>query len=52
LKESLRAKSYLLISGLLTHDQKDIMDLCNLHGLELIKITERSNWISLLFANR
>lgn len=51
LKASLKSNSYLLLSGLLKLDEKDIIQGCNFHGLKLAKITERNNWISLLLVN-
>lgn len=51
LKASLKTKSYVLLSGLLSLDQKDIIDACNAHDLKLVKTIERNNWISLLLIN-
>jgi ribosomal protein L11 methyltransferase len=48
LTESLKENSYLLLSGLLTSDKKDIIEACITHKLYLIEHTERNNWISLL----
>lgn len=48
LNESLKENSYLLLSGLLTLDKRDIVEVCARHKLCLIKHTERNNWISLL----
>jgi ribosomal protein L11 methyltransferase len=52
LNDNLEAKSYLLLSGLLLSDMKEIVEACTLYNLQLIKHTERSNWISLLFIKR
>lgn len=51
LKNALHENSYLLLSGLLTTDQKDIVEACIKENLVLIKQTEKNNWISLLFVN-
>ncbi|HTM90849.1 MAG TPA: 50S ribosomal protein L11 methyltransferase [Flavisolibacter sp.] len=48
LNAGLKENSYLLLSGLLTSDEKDIMEACSSHNLRLLKHTERNNWISLL----
>lgn len=48
LNESLKENSYLLLSGLLTLDKRDIVEACARHKLCLIKHTERNNWMSLL----
>ncbi|MBO9683628.1 MAG: 50S ribosomal protein L11 methyltransferase [Flavisolibacter sp.] len=48
LNACLKENSYLLLSGLLTSDEKDIMEACSSHNLRLLKHTERNNWISLL----
>jgi ribosomal protein L11 methyltransferase len=49
LKNNLHPGSLLLLSGLLTTDEKDIVAACLREGLQLTKKTERNNWISLLF---
>jgi len=51
LKTSLKTKSYLLLSGLLKIDEKDIIEECNIQNLKLIKNIERNNWVSLVFIN-
>ena len=51
LKQILRAEGYLLLSGLLTSDEKDIIEACEQQGLRLQRENERNNWISLLFIN-
>lgn len=48
LNAGLKENSYLLLSGLLMSDEKDIMEACSSHNLRLLKHTERNNWISLL----
>jgi ribosomal protein L11 methyltransferase len=48
LNRSLKENSYLLLSGLLSSDKKDIVEACAAYSLRLIKHTERNNWISLL----
>jgi len=45
---SLKENSYLLLSGLLNSDEKDIVEACASQNLSLFKHTERNNWISLL----
>ena len=47
--QSLRVDGYLLLSGLLTSDERDIMEACLNEKLKLVKIIERSTWISSLF---
>ena len=49
LKHSLVSKGSLLLSGLLTTDEEDIINACNQLGFTLSKKSERNNWISLLF---
>lgn len=49
LKNSLKENSYLLLSGLLNSDKKDIIEACEKENLKLITTNERNNWISLLF---
>ena len=52
LKKAVHKGGYLLLSGLLTTDQKDIVDACVGQELQLIKQVEKNNWISLLFVNQ
>lgn len=52
LKRALKDESCLLLSGLLTTDEKDIVLACTDKQLQLVKQTEKNNWISLLFINR
>jgi ribosomal protein L11 methyltransferase len=49
IKSCVKQNGYLLLSGLLEIDEKDIVDKCSLHHLNLIKEISRNNWISLLF---
>ena len=51
LNNRLRENSYLLLSGLLVSDAKDIILACANEKLKLLKHVERDNWISLLFTN-
>ena len=51
IKNCLPAKGYLLVSGLLTSDEKDIVEAFEKNGFELLKQVTRTNWISLLFVN-
>lgn len=50
LKQSLRPSGFLLLSGLLTTDEKDIVEACAKEGLALFNRSERMNWIVLLMA--
>ncbi len=52
LKKMLAEDGYLLLSGLMTSDGEDIIQACNANELELVKQTEKNNWISLLFTNK
>lgn len=45
----LKESSFLLLSGLLVTDEKDLVEACKSQGLKFLKRTERDNWISLLF---
>ena len=47
--KSLNKNCYLILSGLLTSDEKDIIEACNREHLDFVKRTERNNWVSLLF---
>ena len=49
LKKSLHKNGHLLLSGLLTTDEKTIVEECDKEHFELIKQNEKKNWISLLF---
>lgn len=49
LKNSLKENAYLLLSGLLNSDKKDIVDACERENIRLVTYNESSNWISLLF---
>jgi ribosomal protein L11 methyltransferase len=51
LRECVYENSYLLLSGLLSSDETDIVNACSKQGLDLQKRSERGNWISLLFIN-
>jgi len=51
LKNVLYENSFLLLSGLLTSDEKCIVETCNQQNFSLIRKTEKNNWISLLFVN-
>jgi hypothetical protein len=37
------------LSGLLTADEKDIVEACNNQKLKFLKRRERNNWISMFF---
>lgn len=51
LKECLSENGYLLMSGLLTSDEDDIMKASRSAKLQLKNKTVRDNWISLLYMN-
>jgi len=51
LTRCLKKNSYLLLSGLLASDEKEIVAACLPQGLRLLRSSERINWISLLFIN-
>ncbi|HEU4632923.1 MAG TPA: 50S ribosomal protein L11 methyltransferase [Flavisolibacter sp.] len=52
LKKALPAGGVLLLSGLLTTDQTDVVTAGSQIKLDLVKQTQKDNWISLLFINR
>lgn len=52
LKKNLNPNGHLLLSGLMATDEKDIIKAGKENELELVKRTEKNNWISLLFTNR
>lgn len=52
LKKMVAENGILLLSGLMTSDGEDILQACKENQLELVKQTERNNWISLLFNTR
>jgi ribosomal protein L11 methyltransferase len=52
LKKRMNVNSCLLLSGLMTTDEKDIVEACRENKLDLVKQTEKNNWISLLFINK
>ncbi|HEU4471453.1 MAG TPA: 50S ribosomal protein L11 methyltransferase [Flavisolibacter sp.] len=49
LKKALNARGYLLLSGLMTSDEQDVVEACSGLGLQFAQRDERSNWISLLY---
>ena len=51
LKQSLKEKGKLLLSGLLLQDEDDIGKACRSHGFQLLNRRERSGWISMLYGN-
>lgn len=51
LQKNLSEKGYVLLSGLLIEDEQDIKNACIARQLKFIKMSERNNWISLLFIN-
>ena len=52
LKKMLAENGTLLLSGLMTSDGEDIIQACKENELDVVKQTEKNNWISLLFHNR
>jgi ribosomal protein L11 methyltransferase len=52
LKKRMNVNSCLLLSGLMITDEKDIVEACGENKLDLVKQTEKNNWISLLFINK
>ncbi len=52
LKKMLAENGTLLLSGLMTSDEEDIIHACTANALKLVKQTEKNNWISLLVHNR
>jgi ribosomal protein L11 methyltransferase len=52
LKGRLKPGALLLLSGLLTADEGDIVKECDANKLRCIRKLERQNWISLLFCER
>jgi ribosomal protein L11 methyltransferase len=52
LNNVLKENCYLLLSGLLTSDEKDIIKACNNEKIQFLKRSERNNWISLFFIKR
>lgn len=51
LEGCVRSGGHLLLSGLLTTDETDLVEACSRHHFRLVQRGERSNWISLLFVN-
>lgn len=51
LKKALNPSGYIIFSGLLTADKEAIVKASLNQSLNLIKQTERTNWISLVFVN-
>lgn len=51
LQNNLVAGSKVLLSGLMLQDEAAIIEACNKENLQLIRKTERNNWICLLFSN-
>lgn len=51
LKEALNPTGYIVFSGLLNTDGPTIVEACKAASLHLLKQSERTNWISLVFVN-
>lgn len=49
LKQELKPSGRLLLSGLLNEDEKDILDAAAAVGLQFLDITDKQQWICLLF---
>jgi ribosomal protein L11 methyltransferase len=49
LNNTLKENCYLLLSGLLSSDEEDIIKACNNEKIQFLKGIERNNWISLVF---
>jgi ribosomal protein L11 methyltransferase len=52
LKSCMSKKAYLLLSGLLVNDEKDIRQACEQEKLLFVSHNERNGWVSLLFMNK
>ena len=52
LQACLKGESLVLLSGLLVNDEEDILLACKNEGMQFVKRSERSNWISLLFVKQ
>jgi ribosomal protein L11 methyltransferase len=52
LKKALNENGFLLLSGLLVNDEKDIIQLCINHNIQLVRRLEKNQWISLLCINK
>ena len=46
---ALSDKGYLLMSGFYTEENQLLIDAATVHGLQLIKASDRHTWSSLLF---
>ncbi len=51
LKEIVKPKGMLLLSGLLKEDEKEICLAFTIQGFQMVKRNEKQNWICLLLAN-
>lgn len=51
LKESLKSNGLLLMSGLLSSDEEDILKACQKEDLQLKNLEVKDNWISVLYMN-
>ncbi len=49
LVEGLQADGYLLLSGLLNDDEKEVADACNMYSLFHVNTLEKNKWISILY---
>jgi ribosomal protein L11 methyltransferase len=49
LSASLLKNGILILSGLLTHDEKDILDCCQSNGLQFVKTVNKNGWIAMQF---
>ncbi|MCW3073696.1 MAG: hypothetical protein JWP69_765 [Flaviaesturariibacter sp.] len=51
LKKAVVPGGFILFSGLLIADENDIVEACSQQALQLVKQTQKSGWISILFVN-
>ena len=49
LTNNMKETSHLLLSGLLTEDESEVVERCRMVNMTLTKKAERNNWICLLF---
>jgi ribosomal protein L11 methyltransferase len=52
IRRNMNENSQLLLSGLLTVDETEIVECCRIENLQLVRKSERNNWICLLFDNK
>ncbi len=52
LQTKVNENGMLLLSGLMSGDEKDILEACSKYHFDLVNKTERNNWISLLLTKK